>query len=41
MKGWTAQRPGEAVCNKEKKAKAGLDKGPEKPQEQEKKDGAE
>ena len=38
---FTAQRPGGAVCNKEQKVKAGLDKGPEKPQEQKKKNGAE
>ena len=36
-----AQRPGAAVCRGEQLAKAGLAKGPEKPQEQKKKDGAE
>ena len=38
---FTAQRPGAAVCNAEQMVKAFLDKGPEKPQEQKKKDGAE
>ena len=38
---FTAQRPGAAVCRGEQLSKAGLAKGPDKPQEQKKKDGAE
>ena len=38
---FAAQRTGGAVCRGEQSSKAGLAKGPEKPQEQKKKDGAE
>ena len=38
---FAAQRPGGAVCRGEQSSKVGLAKGPEKPQEQKKKDEAE